>query len=474
MAKLVIDTAGTTDTLAAGLAKANSNFTELYDALAALGTVLSLQATTLDASANPNYPAASAGYARFIGVAGKVGGASGKTVEAGDLIVALATNAGGTEASVGTSWLVLQSNLTGITATGTSLMQAASAIAAANVIDAKGADIASASTLNLDNATGSLLDVTGTTTITAITLAEGRLRFVRFTGGLTLTHGASLVLPAGGSNIVTVSGDIAVFAGYAAGVVRCLSYQRLSGKPLVITYADVTGAPPSVATPNIWHVSSAGNDGTADGSVHKPYLTAGSAYFAALASGVDFQLNLGVGSFNITLTGNLSSYCKTVRGAGGGLTVLELNGAPSDAGTGSNGYAVTVEALDLTLTLNLRGGHATGTTYETAGTGGSVYLTGRGIVNATLTGGNGLNPDSNGGNGGNLNTVGDFFISSFSAQGGSAGGVGSSGGVGSITADGADLTSITGSPPSEYVIAGRCRLYSGYTPTTDKGGNSTN
>lgn len=91
--------------------------------------------------------------------------------------------------------------------------------------EAQGADIASAGTLNLDTATGNLVDVTGTTTITAITLSQGRERTVRFTGALTLTHGASLVLP-GAANIVTVAGDFAVFRGYAAGVVRCESYTR--------------------------------------------------------------------------------------------------------------------------------------------------------------------------------------------------------------------------------------------------------
>lgn len=92
----------------------------------------------------------------------------------------------------------------------------------------KGADVASAATLNLDTVTGDLVDVTGTTTITAITLAEGKSVTVRFTGALTLTHGASLVLP-GSKNIITVAGDIATFRGYAAGVVRCSAYQILPG-----------------------------------------------------------------------------------------------------------------------------------------------------------------------------------------------------------------------------------------------------
>jgi hypothetical protein len=93
------------------------------------------------------------------------------------------------------------------------------------------ADVASASTIDLDAATGDLADVTGTTTITAVTLAEGLTRTVRFTGALTLTHGASLVLP-GAANITTAAGDFAVLRGYAAGVVRCSGYLRANGTPV--------------------------------------------------------------------------------------------------------------------------------------------------------------------------------------------------------------------------------------------------
>lgn len=66
---------------------------------------------SIDASSNPNYPAASKGDVYLISVAGKVGGSSGKDVEAGDRVVAEADNAGGTEASVGTNWTVIQGNL---------------------------------------------------------------------------------------------------------------------------------------------------------------------------------------------------------------------------------------------------------------------------------------------------------------------------------------------------------------------------
>ena len=98
-------------------------------------------------------------------------------------------------------------------------------------LNKKAADVASASTINLDQIRGDLVDVTGTTAITAITLAEGQERVVRFTGALTLTHGASLALPTS-ANITTAAGDFAIFRGYASSVVRCVGYSKANGKAL--------------------------------------------------------------------------------------------------------------------------------------------------------------------------------------------------------------------------------------------------
>jgi hypothetical protein len=67
-----------------------------------------------DCSANPNYPSAVKGDAYVISVAGKIGGASGTSVDVGDVYVALLDNAGGTEASVGASWFHIEHNLVGV------------------------------------------------------------------------------------------------------------------------------------------------------------------------------------------------------------------------------------------------------------------------------------------------------------------------------------------------------------------------
>lgn len=96
----------------------------------------------------------------------------------------------------------------------------------------KGADIASAATLDLDSATGNYLHVTGTTTVTAITLASGAERTVVFDGALTLTHNATSLMLPGGANIATAAGDRAIFRGEGSGNVRCIAYTRADGTPL--------------------------------------------------------------------------------------------------------------------------------------------------------------------------------------------------------------------------------------------------
>jgi hypothetical protein len=78
---------------------------------------------------------------------------------------------------------------------------------------AKGAAVASAATTDIWGAgDGTLLHVTGTTTITSLGTAPqaGALRVLLFDAALTLTHGANLILNAGGANITTAAGDMAV------------------------------------------------------------------------------------------------------------------------------------------------------------------------------------------------------------------------------------------------------------------------
>lgn len=68
----------------------------------------------IDCSTNPNYPAADAGWMYVISVAGKIGGASGVTVEPGDMALCIAdATPAGNQATVGAVWDVIQVNVAG-------------------------------------------------------------------------------------------------------------------------------------------------------------------------------------------------------------------------------------------------------------------------------------------------------------------------------------------------------------------------
>lgn len=82
----------------------------------------------LDCSTSPNYPAAMTGDMYIVSVAGKIGGASGLVVVAGDMMICKATAAAGNQATVGSSWDVIETNadwtavaITGGTINGTTI-----------------------------------------------------------------------------------------------------------------------------------------------------------------------------------------------------------------------------------------------------------------------------------------------------------------------------------------------------------------
>lgn len=107
-----------------------------------------------------------------------------------------------------------------------------------------GSNIASASSITPPS-TGSVFNITGTTTITAIGSTnswDGRIVTFIFAGALTLTHSATLPLP-GSINITTAANDVATFVQTASGTWRCVAYERSNGGALL--NGNVTIAAPS-------------------------------------------------------------------------------------------------------------------------------------------------------------------------------------------------------------------------------------
>jgi hypothetical protein len=77
--------------------------------LATKGSLFRYKGAT-DCSTNPNYPAGKVGDAYRATNGGFIGGSSGKTITTNGLYYCIADNAGGNEATVGSSWAVLSSS----------------------------------------------------------------------------------------------------------------------------------------------------------------------------------------------------------------------------------------------------------------------------------------------------------------------------------------------------------------------------
>ena len=99
---------------------------------------------------------------------------------------------------------------------------------------AKGANKASAATVDLATVTGDTVHITGTTAITSFgTVQAGAKKTLIFDGILILTHNAtSLILPSG-ANITTAVGDVAQMVSEGSGNWKCEAYTRANGKALI-------------------------------------------------------------------------------------------------------------------------------------------------------------------------------------------------------------------------------------------------
>jgi hypothetical protein len=120
-----------------------------------------------------------------------------------------------------------------------------------NVVkEAVGANIASASTVNLSTATGNTVHITGTTTITDVTMTSGQRMTVIFDGILTLTHHATTNSLPGAANITTAAGDRATYA-YDGTTVYCVNYIRANGLGINMSaYTSLSGSSVQFSVPD--------------------------------------------------------------------------------------------------------------------------------------------------------------------------------------------------------------------------------
>lgn len=241
--------------------------------------------------------------------------------------------------------------------------------------EVKGADIASAATIDLTAPTGNFVHVTGTATITAITIPVGAERTVIFDGALTLTHGAALLLP-GGVNITTAANDRMTVRGDTAGAI-VIDYVRADGKSVVSDLPSVV----VIESTQTW---------TPPANVRKVEVTVVNAGSAATNSSPSDGAAGGAAGVSVLTVSPLTTYTATI-GAGG----VVPNGA-GGATSFSGADITTLTTANATIKVPYSSGvPAVGTAN---GLGGGSLVAG---VGSASRGGKGAGGDGNqnGGNG---------------------------------------------------------------------------
>lgn len=316
----------------------------------------------IDASTNPNYPAGSRGDTYKISVAGKVGGASGVVVEAGDTIIctedAVAT---GDQATVGVKWNILQTNIVGAVTSG-------AALPAGTVLYGAGGQ----AIVSLANSTaGYLLTCGGGTTAPTWSAPQAfavQVNGTAFGSNYTPTVAKTVNFKAGSNVTLGTSGsDITINSSY-------VNYY-----PTAFAWTDgTTGGPTGSLTVSGTTAVSFGAIPTASGTV-SGIVTTGAQTFAGAKT---FS-----GGISGTLTGTASLANDLTGGAAGSIPYQTGAGATAFlAGSTVNGYvlkyntatnvpywAVDIDTDTHWTSKNIVGASGTATA-NAAAANGSVYL----------------------------------------------------------------------------------------------------
>lgn len=252
-----------------------------------------------DCSANPNYPSALKGDSYYVSVAGKIGGASGVSVDVGDLIVCSADNAGGTQASVGSSWFVLEKNLNG-------------ALVSSNNLS----DLASAATARSNLGLGSLATQSGTFSGTSSGTNTGD-QTITLTGDVTGSGTGSFVATIGAAKVTN-----AMLAGSIAS-------SKLVGTDIA-TVGTVTAGTLSTGAVIGGVTMTLGSDATGD-------------IYYRNSGGVLTRLAIGTNGQTLTVAGGLPSWAAASGGGspGGSSGQLQFNNAGAFGGTTAIVYSGT-------------------------------------------------------------------------------------------------------------------------------------
>lgn len=328
----------------------------------------------IDASSNPNYPAADRGHTYKISVAGKIGGASGINVEVGDLIICITDgSASGNQATVGANWVITQTNLDGAVIGPASVTDGNPAVfdGTSGKLIKQVTFSAFKTSLSLNNVENTALSTwTGSTNLTTLgTIATG------------VWNGTTIAVANGGTGQTSyTNGQLLI--GNTTG--NTLTKATLTGTTNQVVVTNGTGTitlslPQSIATSSSPSFSSLNLSGVIT-------LNNGQAYRAKRnvdSAAIDI-LSIPSGTDNVQITIPTSSSGSTFNVVNtSGNVLLSIGGDPSSGftignGIGLNGATAAADGIVLANNTNvyIRDEGGNNRSVLTTNTSGNVILKG--------------------------------------------------------------------------------------------------
>lgn len=252
---------------------------------------------------------------------------------------------------------------------------------------AEGANLASATTVNIGAATGNSVHITGTTTITGFdTVQAGTWRYLIFDAILTFTHNStSLILPTG-ANITTAAGDTALMMSEGSGNWRCLAYNLKSGSPLVAFTAATAPSGTVLQMKNVLTNTLLTDTTHIPLDNTKPQITEGTQVFtlAITPNNASNLLRIDI-SVNLDDEGQPSTVALFQDSGADALSAVKSGKSVSANTDGNATVAFTfwmAAGTTSATTFKVRFGGPSATTYVNANAGSAVY---NGIFYSSMT-----------------------------------------------------------------------------------------
>ena len=306
------------------------------------------------------------------------------------------------------------------------------------VVGAGAATLSSAATVDLGANAQFLLTISGTTTISSFgsSAAAGNVKSVVFSGSLTLTNSASLVLPNGGANITTAASDRLIAVAQGAGIWNVVNYSAANGRAV---------QPPVYSAPQVAvYTTGSGTYTTPAGAL---FLEVEACGGGSGGSGAGLTTTGGAGG-----AGGATTFGSFGANGGPATPVTSTTTYPTPAGvTGSPQFSINGAvggpgnvALSTDANQSI-GGHGAASAFGDGGNGGAGGYIGPSQAYAACAGGGGGATGASaavyGGWGGNAGAYFKHVISSpsatYSYSVGAAGTAGSAGTSGTSGAAGA-------------------------------------